>query len=272
MKRLSALLFAACLLLPARGADALNFTPTRVVFEGPQRTATLRIFNPRNVPERISIGWQAIRMTAEGRLKQIDDPAEVDGLEPARDYVMFAPRQAVIPPQSAQIIRLMLRAPADLPDGEYRSHMVVSQQPRELPEQQLRSDGLSVRIDSVVSTTLPVIVRRGDLKAELSVESAELVTIKGNPFLETVVRRRGGRSVYADAEVTWTGPEGEELVVNSSHGQAIYSETGRRRFRYRLRMPERDTLPPGTLHYRFWESTDSGGIIAEAEETVGIPQ
>lgn len=272
MKRLCALLFVAVLLVSGGGADALNFTPTRVVFEGQQRTATLRIFNPRNVPERISITWLAMRMTEDGRIKQVDDPAKADDLNPARDYVLFAPRQAIIPPQSAQIIRLLLRAPADLPDGEYRSHIMVSQQPRELPEQQLRSDGLSVRINSVVSTTLPVIVRKGDLDAEVSVESAEIVQIKGKTYLQTVVSREGERSVYADAEVTWTGPDGEELVVNKSPGQAIYTEARRRRFRYRLTFPDRDTIPPGRLHYRFRESTDSGRIIAETEETIRIPQ
>jgi len=271
MSRILACLVGALLLVWSGRAEALNFNPTRIVFEDGQRTATLRIFNPRNQPDRIAIGWHPVAMTPDGKLRMGDKAPETD-VGPVEDYVIFAPRQAVIAPRQAQIIRLLLRLPPDLPDGEYRSHMMVSQQPRAMPEQALNDEGLTARINTVVRTTLPVIVRKGETEVEVAVESLKLRRIedKHRTVLEAVIAREGNRSVYADAEVVWTGPGGEEVVVNRSHGQAIYSEADSRRFRYTLTMPDRDTIPPGTLHYRFWETTEAGDLVAEATATLEV--
>jgi len=260
-------ILAICV-LGASDAAALRFDPTRVVLTERQRTATLRLMNAESEPISYNVSWIRIRMTNDKGLEIIESDDDAKDLQPARDFILYAPRQSVVAPRSGQLVRLLARPPADLPDGEYRSHLAISEAPEvqgntgdDAPDQ-----GLGVQFTTISRTTIPVIYRHGDLHAEVEVKRLELVRngAGGGPSLLVTLTRSGNRSAYGDVDVTWVRPSGEEVVVHQSRGHSIYTELAFRDFRHRLRLPDDTSLDGGTLRYRFRERDVDDPAHAEA--------
>ncbi|SDF57475.1 P pilus assembly protein, chaperone PapD [Limimonas halophila] len=251
---------------------ALKFAPTRLVLSERNRTAVLRIFNSGEEPDRVRFEWQLMRMEPKtGLLKEVPDGEDLpEGIEPSHDFTIYAPRQAVVPPGGRQIIRFMVRPPKDLPPGEYRSHLVVTEEPQQR-NVDTGNDDISVTLRTVRQTTLPVIYRQGELSAAVSISDAKLVDRNGTPTLRVTVNREGKRSIYADGEVVWTGPQGEERVLRDLRGLGVYPEVSVRVFNHKLNPPEDIDLSGGTIHYRLFEHTDNnrqGPLLAETEVRV----
>lgn len=243
-----ALILAAAAVFAPRAADALSFFPGRIVLDDRNRSAVLRIVNKENTARRYTITWRRMRMTADRGLGAVDDDDPADDLYPAREYVLFAPRQAVIPPKSTQAVRLLARVPADLPAGEYRSHLMVTEAPRAMDGGRDGQD-LDMRIELVSRTTFPVIVLHGNPEMELSLESLEIRPRDGDPRLAVTLARSGNRSLYANAHVIWESPDGESHELFGPASLAIYRELERRHFDFPLKLPEGRTLGGGELRF-----------------------
>lgn len=243
-------------------AQALSFFPERIVLDDQQRSAVLRIVNKDDVPRSYTITWRRMRMTPDRGLRPVADGERADDLKPARDHVLFAPRKAVVPPNSTQAVRLLARVPADLAPGEYRSHLMITEAPREtnMGAGTGGDDGGGVRmqIKVVPRTTLPVILRHGDPEARVSVESMRVRRSGTGPRLDVTLGRTGDRSVYARARVEWEAPDGTRHEVFGPATVAIYPEIDRRSFSHPLDLPAGRSLDAGTLHYVL-EGHRSGG-------------
>ena len=242
------ILGALAAVLAAPPAVALSFFPERVVLDDQHRSAVLRIVNKSDTVQRYLITWRPMRMTSENGLRPVPEGDTPQDLYPAKDYVLFAPRQAAIPPNSTQAVRLMAQLPAELPPGEYRSHLMITEPPREV-QKESSEDGVNMRIKVVSRTTLPVIVRHGDPQVDVSLESMDLNRTEAGPALDVTLGRSGGRSVYAAAEVTWEAPDGSTHNVFGPATLAVYREIGQREFTHSLDLPEGRTLKGGKLHY-----------------------
>lgn len=254
--------------LPSR---ALNFDPTRVVLTERQRTAVVRVFNPGTEAQRYTIQWVDMRMTRERGLTIVEDASALDGIEPARDLVFFAPRQATVPAESSQTLRLMARPPQDLPDGEYRSHLLITQPPDRDESGGSNGDGTTTQIQRVSRTTIPVIYRQGDPDLQVEATDAKLVRKGDRPALRIQLARSGAKSLYGDVEILWRGDDGKELVLNETNGIAVYPELDSRSFTHRLFLPNQDEVPPGRVVYRLREHSDGnqpGKLLTETEVRV----
>lgn len=251
---------ALALALAAAPAGALSFFPARVVLDDQNRSAVLRVVNKDDVPRSYIITWQRMRMTPDRGLRPVAEGERADDLRPARDHVLFAPRQAVVAPNSTQAVRLMARVPADLPPGEYRSHLMITEAPRETDAGASGSggDGVRMQIKVVSRTTLPVILRRGDPRAQVSVESMRVERAAGGPRLDVTLGRTGERSVYAHAAVEWEAPDGKRHEVFGPATVAIYPELDRRAFSHPLDLPAGSSLDAGTLHYVLTDHPSGG--------------
>lgn len=250
---------ALALALAASPAGALSFFPARVVLDDQHRSAVLRVVNKDDVPRSYIITWHRMRMTPDRGLRPVADGERADDLRPARDHVLFAPRQAVVAPSSTQAVRLMARVPADLPPGEYRSHLMITEAPRETTAGAGVGVGVRMQIQVVSRTTLPVILRRGDPQAQVSVDSMRVDRAAGGPRLDVTLGRTGERSVYANAAVEWEAPDGKRHEVFGPATVVIYPELDRRAFSHPLDLPPGSSLDAGTLHYVLTDHPAGGG-------------
>lgn len=273
MKRVIQNVFAVIATLAAldvHAAGELMIHPTRVVLEGANRTAQLDLINSgtETITYRISVARR--RMTEDGRVVAIDKPAA--GERFADEMIRFSPRQVVLRPGVAQAVRLQLRKPADLPDGEYRIHMLFQALPPARPAAAPAdapgsgTDSIDIHLTPVFGASIPIIVRHGQTTASVAVRDLQVTPVGSEavPTLSLAIARSGTRSVYGDLIVLYRSRQGSERVVGRANGMAIYVPNGIRR----VTLPLADlgnSTPAGELRVTFEERPEQKGRVqAEA--------
>jgi P pilus assembly chaperone PapD len=114
----------------------------------------------------------------------------------ASKWVIATPSSISLKPGQGQKIRLLIRRPKGLENGEYRAHLLVSQQPpadiagglQETKEE----EGLQINIVTVYSTSIPVIIKHGTVNASASLVKAE--RINNGKDIAITVNRKGNAS------------------------------------------------------------------------------
>ena len=181
------------------GIGDLLVAPTRIVFEGRTRAAELTLLNIGKQTATYRISFTHLRMGETGDLKEIEKAEPGDQF--ADDLVRYSPRQVTLDPNVAQTIRLQVRKPEGLADGEYRSHLLFravppeSSQPETSVEVAEKKTGYSIRLTPIYGVSIPVIVRSGktSVKASLSdlaVQRAGEAGRSGEPRDEDPARRK----------------------------------------------------------------------------------
>ena len=242
----------------------LSVTPTRVVFEGRDRSAQVMLVNRASRTATFRILFVQMRMSGSGERVEID--AAGPGERFADPLVRFAPRQVKLEPGVAQTVRLMLRKPADLEPGEYRSHLLFRAVPE--PDAGLRvdahdDDGLAIQLRPIYGVSIPVIARQGDLSARVALDGLEWTPeAGGRQGLELRLSRSGDRSVYGDLAVLHRSAEGDDTVLALARGLAVYPPNAERRLRLDLTPPPGLDLDRGQLRVEFRESPETPGAVS----------
>jgi hypothetical protein len=264
---LSALLF----LLPASHAGAeLMLYPTRVVFAGNQRAAQLELINNGSQGATYRISLVNRRMSETGAFTEIETP--LPGEQFADDLLRYSPRQVTLEPGAGQAVRIMVRKPANLPTGEYRSHLLFAQQPEARDGSSIEARGsaaeneIAIKLTTLVGISIPVIVRHGNTDASVSLTQLDLQQPSaGAPTLGLQMERSGSQSVYGDLTVSLIPARGAEQVIARANGVAVYTPNLVRRARIALQWPNGQRLADGTLRVSYREQAEDGGeLLAEA--------
>ena len=260
---LATLAVPVLLAAPAHAAGDLLVAPTRIVLDGARGTEViLNNIGAEAATYRISL--QIKRMTPDGGLVDVEDAARTPRESAAAAMIAWAPRRVTLPPNQPQAIRIGVRAPADLPDGEYRAHMLFRAIPDAKPATARASTGggISIALKPIYGVTIPIIVRRGALTATAGIANARLVDAGGKPGVSFDLSRAGGRSTYGEVRVLKAGVT-KPVVLN--RGIAVYSELERRN----VTLPVADGVVgsiagPATIQYLEQGENGSYRTIAEA--------
>ena len=267
------LLSALFMLLAAAPASAdLMLYPTRIVFDKNQRAAQLELIN--NGQERATYRISVVnrRMSETGEFSAVDSPLPGEQFSDA--LLRYSPRQVVLAPGAGQTIRILLRKPADLPAGEYRSHLQFDRVPEvsaassaDAQAPKLGSGAVGVQLKALIGVSIPVIVRHGETAANVTLAGLELLKpVAGQATtLALVMQRSGNRSVYGDLGATFTPQGGAAQEVGKAGGVAVYTPNPLRRVKLALQPPAGLVLARGTLRVTFRERPEAGGkLLAEA--------
>ena len=253
----------------------LMVSPTRVVFEGNERTKQITLINNGSEEGRFRVSFVRRNMTAEGGLKTIeeDEPGKYSD-----EMVRFSPRLVTLAPGQSQTVRLMLRKKKGTTDGEYRSHMMFQSLPdpeasdvNELSSN--KADSFSIKLIPVVGITIPVIVRQGKLDVDVSLSGFEIKqtnTVKGQPVLSLKINRQGDKSAYGDFRVYFTPKGGTPVAIGQINGVAVYTSINSRSLNIQLQTPPGFNLSNGELHVTYLQPGKDvvNGLIAEARLSV----
>jgi len=247
----------------AQGAGDLLVAPTRLELNGFRGTeVVLNNIGTETATYRISLELR--RMTEDGDLVDVDQANANETEKVALDMIAYAPRKVTLQPNQPQQIRVGVRPPANLPDGEYRVHMLFRAIPDAKPvtAQAGPVNGIEIDLRPIYGVTIPVIVRAGQLSAQASISDARLVTIDGRQGISFELTRTGTRSVYGDVRLVRKGAN--PLLL--SRGVAVYPEITHRTVA--LPAPEDFTgslAGPGTLQYVERSDDGTSKVLAEAE-------
>lgn len=245
-------------------AHALRVTMKRVLFEGSKRADIIVLINNTDEEMTYRLGWRRMRMTETQAIVPIEDGDAATEVKSADDLVKYAPRRVVLPPGGSQQVRLMLRRPQDLADGEYRSHFWI--EPEEAAVQfdpspeAANAKGPAVQIKMLTGITLPVIVRAGNLSVKGAITGGTVTRGADISRVKMMVTREGNRSLYGDMEFACGS-----TVVHRVNGIAVYTEVSRREMEFGLRALPADCA---TVNVTYKAAEDDaqyhGGVIAQA--------
>lgn len=269
--RLIGALSLLALCAPARAELMLH--PTRIVFEQNQRAAQIELINNGTRPASYRIALVNRRMTDAGQFEPADSPAP--GERFADSMLRYSPRQITLQPGTAQTVRVMLRKPAELAEGEYRSHLLFDKLPdaegENSIEQRGQDSGIGVVVNALVGASVPVIVRHGKVDASVKLSGlAVQYDATRRPLLAMRFEREGGSSVYGDVSVSFTPRGGKTHTVGQVGGIAVYTPNRVRQAALPLQLPAGVSLAAGTLEVVFRERPEAGGRQL-AQASIALP-
>ncbi len=266
LRRVAALIgVGLTLTLPTQtlAAGDLLVAPTRIVLDGP-RGAEVVLNNIGTETATYRISLELKRMREDGSLEDI----EVENASPEEratlDMLFYSPRRVTLPPNQPQTVRIGVRAPEGLPDGEYRAHLlfraVRDPVPAVVDPAAPPASGVSISLTPIYGVTIPIIVRQGSLTATAAIANPRLESSGTEHALRFDLSKQGNRSVYGEVIVERPGVA-EPLL--QARGIAIYAERDSRVVTIPI-SAEMATAMRGPVTVRYVEDRDIGGAtIAE---------
>jgi hypothetical protein len=210
------------------GIGDLMVMPTRVVLEGRDRSAEVLLRNAGKGVCSYRVYFQEMRMLPTGAIEVIPKP---EGSLTAADLVRFTPRQVQLGPGESQVVLIHLRLMEGVPEGEYRSHLVFQgltpvDPPKPVLEDQLDEKTLAFDIKTMVSLSIPIIVRHGETHVEVALSQLvfhSAASPGGVPSLDLQMERKGNRSAQGEFKVDWLPASGRPRTVLPVLGGTIYT-------------------------------------------------
>ena len=207
------------------GIGDLLVAPTRLVLDG-RKSTELVLNNIGDAPATYRISVEFRRMTPDGDLVDVPDPTDRD--KTTADMIVYAPRRVTLAPHQPQSIRIAARAPQELPDGEYRVHLLFRAIPPAKPVAPAAAEpvkGLHLQLVPIYGVTIPVIVRLGNLQASAAISNVRLEKSDGKPVVDLDLSRTGTRSTFGEVRVLKPGVKDPVAIQRAV---AVYTELGLR--------------------------------------------
>ena len=251
----------------AQGAGDLLVAPTRVVLDGARGTEVI-LNNIGSAPATYRISLELRRMRSDGSLEDIG-LTQANAVETTTlGMISYAPRRVTLPPNQPQSIRIGIRPPAGLADGEYRAHMLFRAIPESKPPvgaSGAPKEGVSIALTPIYGITIPIIVRLGNLSAKAAISDARIDKGQDHDLFSFALARSGTRSTYGRIRVTKPGVE-KPLI--DARGIAVYAEVSGRRVVFPVDAALAAQLK-GPAKIEYLDDVDTGGgVIADVQTVI----
>ncbi len=242
----------------------LQVFPTRVLLTESEKSGQIALRHKGDKAMRYRIDAVYYKMNKDGSMEKLADPAK--GERTAIDYFRFSPRQVTLEPEIEQVVRILVRFPPELSEGEYYAHLyfegIDEGDEKQVPVKS--KTGAQMMLKARMAVAVPIIVRKG--KPELKVALDGLKTVKspdGHLSYTVEVNKTGAANLYGDFVVLHT-PEGSDKsnVVGQANGVSSYIE--KRVVTYPLSV---STLDKGKLTVEVREPVASGGKVLATATT-----
>lgn len=205
---------------------SLLISPMRVVFDDRERGKTVAIINGSNKTNTYRIEMINLKQLPNGEYEELKDEESFQGTGfYAKDMIRTSPRQVTLKPGERQSVRISLRKPANLADGEYRSHLKFVQLPSpEMLDQNPNNAG--IKLYMLTGFSIPVQVRQGQPNVSSKIVSASLKQSKeGFWGVETTINRQGDFSSFGKLTVLWRASSNDSYQeLNFLNNVALYRE------------------------------------------------
>jgi P pilus assembly chaperone PapD len=249
---------------PALASGDLLVAPTRVVLDGRRGTEViLNNIGKEEATYRISLELR--RMNDVGRLEEVAENAVNDKEVAIKNIIRYAPRRVTLPPDQPQSIRIGLNQMENLPDGEYRAHMLFRAIPKAAPVAATPTEvkGVQIQLNPIYGVTIPIIVRKGKLEAQAALANPRLSSEEGNHSLKLDLSRKGTASIFGEIRVFKAGMK-EPMIFR---GIAIYPELNSRTVVLPLTAESVAELK-GPVTIGYYKADEEGGALITEVKSV----
>ena len=252
MKRFVILLLLIFISTPAFAT--IDIVPQKIVIQQRERSAEFTILNLYNQRGTFRVELLNYEQQEDGIYKILDHPLNND-FTPS-DVVRFSPRQFSLEPGGRQKIRLSLRKPGDLPEGEYRFHVKTSRFANET-ERAENQENVMVMMNTAV--VIPVIVRHGNVNGDATIKAATLNS--NGDKVKVTIERTGSASTIGKLDVI-SKKNNKEKKIGMISNANIFEEINSRTFEIPLK-----TKATGSLIIRYSDDVHKGKIFDEMPVT-----
>lgn len=245
----------------------LFISPHRVDIPPDGRIEELNVANKSDVPRRYDLQIINQVMTENGTTER-RDTFEYS----AEQMLKFTPKRFTLEPGERQVIRVMVRRPRDLADGDYHSHLLFREVPLRTQERDKGQTGggqkASFEIQALYGVAVPIVIKHGAVTSSMDIVSAALVNDeRGNPGLGVEFSRSGNAEAAALLSVVHRLPGQEDVPVVTEQWVRIYREVDKIRRIVGFTLPEGHKLSGGTLAMTLTKDprTPQAQVIATSE-------
>lgn len=197
--------------------------PVRVAFDDTERSAEVNLTNTSDKTRTYRLEWRENRALPERGYATLSEE-EAKNFPIASSMIRFSPRQVTLKPGERQLIKLNLRRPRGLPEGEYRSHLLFKAIANNDEETEVAATGTKINIQ--LSFSIPVTVQQGAYDAQVMFEKANIVykPSDGSRSVSLDLVRKGLHSASGDLSAYWTPNGGKEFLLAKIADYNLWSE------------------------------------------------
>jgi len=219
MSRLRLFMFLALVLFGQSALASLLITPFRIVLNDNERTATVTIIN--NGTETNSYRIEAIDkyQTPDGKYHAVENAQQSQAQNFMKDWVYVRPRQVTLAPGQKQQVRLSIRRPIGIANGEYRTHLSFSELPKGKrfdPNPQ----GAKFQLFMLTTFTIPVQYRQGFVAPQVSISTPIVTQKEGQDVLALRLQTDGKFAAFGSLKIY--SNDGD--VIKELSNVAVYPE------------------------------------------------
>jgi hypothetical protein len=256
-------------IMPVAAQDFL-LAPYRIVMENNTRSSEIALVNRGS--KRGTYRIEFVDMVMNDKHELVEGSSTDKGEKFAKSMLRASVRQIELDPGETQMIRIAVRKPADLPVGEYRSHMMVRSLPDVAPPKidPTAPDRVSFTMIPAYGMTIPVLVRQGRPTATAIAATAKLSDIdaEGYGLLNIDLKRTGDRSMFVDVDVVTAPAKGKGNWVTSARGVALYAPYDGRTLSLQVSKAQIALMQSQKIKVLVAEIEPNGKQIAKPEEAI----
>ena len=256
------LLLALCGLSNLAQAS-LMIKPTRVVMDERNRSAEVTLLNNSTTTKTYRILWEEKSQKVSGAYKKLEN-YEFS----ASTFIRHSPRKVTIKPGEYQKIKLRVKMPRDLADGEYRSHLLMKVTEDNVDFSQYMNGkevkGTSAIIIPRLSFSIPVLVRKGKLETKSDITSITLTKNKeGKDIIKADLAHTGDFSSFGNVSAYMKTQSGKAQKIGEANNIALFRGTAKRTIEIPLQVT---SIPKGAIIQVLYKGDDEfeGQILGKA--------
>jgi hypothetical protein len=258
VKRAVAIAILGCSVAVPAVVRAVLVAPHAVFIDHRNRGGQIVLVNNGTDPEEVSIelvfGYPATDSLGNIGIRFIEDPGPE--YPSAAAWIRAFPPRLRMAPGQRQVVRLLATPPADLPDGEYWSRLIVTSQGGQVPLAAPESAAVRAAVTLVTRTVISVTYRKGTVRTGVVLEDFR-PSVEGDSLVAWVALRREGNAAYLGSVSLRLLDSGGSQVASWSTPVAVYYDLNRR-FAFPLQ-----ALPLGRYAVVLRVSTDREDIPRE---------
>ena len=242
---------------------SLMIKPTRVVMDERNRSAEVTLLNNSSTTKTYRILWEQKSQKENGAYGKLEDYEYS-----ASNFIRHSPRKVTIKPGEYQKIKLRVKMPRELADGEYRSHLLMKVTEDNVDFSKYIGDeevkGTSAIIIPRLSFSIPVLVRKGKIDTKADITSITVTkNNEGNNIVKVDLAHGGNFSSFGSLAAYMKTPSGNVVPIGEANNIALFRGTSKRTVDIPLQVP---SIPKGAVVQVLYKGDDEfdGQILGKA--------
>lgn len=262
-RRLAALCAAAAALsiaaAPAR-AQGVLVAPQAVFVDHRTRSGAIELYNPGTEPAEVTVsalfGYPVT--DSLGRTTLYTTTAPDSSAPSAAAWVSAFPRRLTLAPRQRQTVRLLVRPPQNLPDGEYWTRLVVQAKGGRVEVAGPAEDsGIQVGLTLEVRTIIALLYRKGTVSTGVALSGVRAELDGDSLAVRARLERTGNAAYLGQVHGTLTDASGRTVKAFDVPTAVYYALEPR----YALAV---DDLAPGRYTFELRVATDREDVTGGA--------